>query len=59
MGKSVRGPDGKKIKKDKKPVETPATLSNFLLAEVEAKDAALDDIFANSVRLAMRRFSVP
>ncbi|KAK4697858.1 hypothetical protein P7C70_g8149, partial [Phenoliferia sp. Uapishka_3] len=51
MGKSVRGPDGKKIKKDKKSKSTEeasASLSNFLLAQVDAKDSALDDIFANS-----------
>ncbi|KAL8292608.1 hypothetical protein RQP46_001220 [Phenoliferia psychrophenolica] len=50
MGKSVRGPDGKKIKKDKTaaaPAAAPS-LSTFLLAQVDAKDSALDDIFANS-----------
>jgi len=30
--------------------EAPASLSGFLLAQAEAKDVALEDIFANSVR---------
>lgn len=38
-------------KKSKTTEAAVPTLSGFLLAQVDSKDAALDDIFANSVRL--------